>query len=197
MERTSQAMSIVAAVAMLTLLTACDGDPESMPPPSSSTSPSSTPLSSATPSTTPKPTAPTVPPAATNGLTVTSAEAFARFYLQVLDHLEGTGDASLMRRWADPSCKSCRLLASTFEDVYKKGGAVTGDYQTVDVKVSEARLSGADTAFVRLSGSEGTSYWRKSSGSAPSTFAPHEVRWELTLAALEGHWAMFAMVKKA
>jgi len=193
-EHTRRTLSVVAAAGML-MLAACNGDPEATPPPTTSSPPPPTP-SASTPSTPPKPTPPAIPPAATNGLTVTSAEAFARFYLTVVDYAEGSGDSALLRRYADRECIVCDALAKTYEQTYSNGGAVTGDFHTRNVHVSAARLVGADTATVAISGSEGSSKWRKSRQANVVSFPPHRVSWDLTLAAANGHWAMFAMVRK-
>lgn len=197
MERTRRTLSVIAALGIVMPLAACNGDPESTTPPSTSGSRSASPTPSATtPSTTPKPTPPPIPPAAINGLTVTSAEAFARFYLAAIDYAEETGDATLMRRYADRACTACSAIAKGHETTYKAGGAVTGDFQTRNIRATSVRLAGADTAALSVSGAEGLSQWRKSASADPISYPPHRVAWDLVLAAVGGHWTMFAMVRK-
>jgi len=159
-------------------------------------------MSAATPSTpttapsTPKPAPPTVPPSATTGLTVRSAEAFARFYLAASDYAEATGDATLMRTWAYPSCKSCQTYAQASEQTYRNGGAFTGDLGTKITAVKEVRLIRKDTAAILISATVGHTAWRPKAGAPPTPFAGGPVVWDITLAAASGHWTMFEMELK-
>ncbi|HZO65123.1 MAG TPA: DUF6318 family protein [Kribbellaceae bacterium] len=194
MERTRRTLSVVAAAGMLALA-ACNGDPEATPPPTTSSPPPPTP-SASTPSTPPKPTPPAIPPAATNGLTVTSAEAFARFYIAALDYLRATGDASVMRRWAFSSCESCKAYSTTYEESYEAGGSVAGNLGTKITRVTEARLVGKDTAVVVIRATIGKTSWRRKAGEAPKTFPGGPIVWDTTLAASAGHWTMFEMELK-
>jgi len=166
----------VTAVLMLTacmscLTTGCDGKSDATPPPST-TPPSSTaatPTPSATP--TPKPSPPVMPAAATKGLTVTAAQAFAEFYMAAFDYAEATGDTSLMRKWAYPGCVSCAAGAKGIERTYRAGGSTTGDVG-MHLKAISARLVGNDTAVVILTGRQGVSVARDSASASPLLFRP-------------------------
>jgi Family of unknown function (DUF6318) len=183
------ALPLLAALTALTL-SACQSDPDSAPPPSTPpTSPSTPP----TPSTTPKPPPPTIPPAATAGLTVTSAEAFARFYLAALDHLVATGDGQPIRRWSMPTCETCKYLHDSYRKTYTSGGAITGSTHTEIVRVASVDLVGRDRAKVVFNAKVGSSVWKPSATASPTPLAGANQRWDFYLTAQSGHWVTQAL----
>lgn len=178
--------------------TACNDDKTS-PPATTQSNPAST-----TPPTTPATTTPTspatppptIPAAATKGLTVTSAEAFARFYLAASDYMVATGDGRLVRQWADKACVACAGLATKYEQLYRAGGSVTGDSRTRILQVANVRLIRDDTAAVLIRGREGRQVETPRSGAKPTTYPGDAVTWDFTLAAASGHWVMYQMELK-
>ena len=188
----NRALPLLAALAALTL-SACHSDPDSTPPPST---PPTTPPTTPTSSTPPKPPPPNIPPAATAGLTVTSAEAFARFYLAASDYAEATGNTTLMRKWAYKSCKTCRAYAQTSEQTYRDGGSFAGQLGTRINRVAEARLVRHDTAVIVFEATVGRTQWRPNASATPTPFPGGSVIWDITLAADAGHWTMFEMELK-
>ena len=196
MERTRRTLSVIAALGIVMPLAACNGDPESAPPLSNSASPSPSPSRTSTPSETPKPTPPAIPPAATTGLTVTSADAFARFYLAAVDYLVATGDARLVRQWAEKGCASCNALAGKYERMYRAGGYVSGNTLTQVLKVTQVNLIGRDTAAVLIRAHEDPQVERVRAGAKPTAYPAQTFSWDLTLAAAQGHWTMFEMELK-
>jgi hypothetical protein len=187
------AATIGTAAACLLTLTACDGS-EATPPPSPPTS-SSTPATTtpSTPATTPKPPPPTVPPAS---FTVSSAEAFARFYLKAKEHAALTGDVSLMRKWADGRCIICRALADGYHAQYAAGGSIKGDVSLTVTRVDRARLVGDSTAEVVLTGRVGRFLDTDRAGAAPKVYPGGPVTWELALTKSAGRWLVYEMVRK-
>jgi hypothetical protein len=189
--RLHPALSALAAAGLLLSLAACDdGDPQASSTPSSA---STTPTPSATPT---EPAPPVIPPAALNGLTVTSAEAFARFYLAATDYAAATGDVSLMRTHAYSSCATCSAIAKTYEDTYKSGGSVTGDVRVTVLAIQDVRLIRTDTAAVLIRAREGKQTWIKRAGAAPSVLPGSTYTWDITLAATDNRWTMFEMELK-
>ena len=194
----------IAATTLLTLtLPACNNNSDTSiqtpsPPTTSliSTPTTPTPTTPSAPTITPKPPPPTIPPAATAGLTVTSAEAFARFYLTALDHLVATGDGSTARRWSDKGCTACNSFLSTYEATYKNGGSVTGDFRTRVVRVDEVRLIRRDTAAILIRASEGRQVWVKKAGERPTVLSGGSLTLDMTLAAANGRWTMYELVMK-
>jgi hypothetical protein len=190
----------VAATLLLTvcasgLVAGCDGDSDATPPPSTTPSSTATTTPSATPSATTKPSPPVIPPAATTGLTVTAAQAFAEFYMAAFDYAEATGDTSLMRRWAYPGCLACDVAAKSIEKTYKAGGSTTGDV-SMHLNATSVRLVGKDTAIVLMAGRQGASVSRDTATAKPTTFPAHQNTWKVALGAYGGHWTMFGMVEK-
>jgi hypothetical protein len=190
--------TLLAATVALTI-PGCDNSDATTPPstPQTSTPASASPTTTpSTPNTSPKTPPPTIPAAATKGLTVTSAEAFARFYLAAVDYLLATGDAGLVRRWADRGCVACESMASRYSQIYKDGGAISGDFRVKILQVNEARLIQSDTAAVLIRASEGRQTEVARAGAKPKVLPGGPYTWDLTLAAANGRWAMFEMEQK-
>ena len=109
--------------AALVLLVGCsDDDPEPRIAPTDSSSAAST---TAPP---PSPTGPVEPtlPAEAAGEDAAAAEAFVRFYWEMANYAQATGDVGGLRRLAAPSCAACVAAADFVEGVYRDGGRITG-----------------------------------------------------------------------
>ena len=156
-------------------------------------SPSSSPRS--TTSGTPTPTSPALP-AAAEGITITSADAFARFYLQVIDYAAATGDVTLLVQSSDKGCISCDELSRHYSSVYKAGGSLTGDFRSRNVKSTGVRLNGTKAAEITLSSTEGRHTLKPSATAKPTLFTGEAVDWTLTLANQSGQWVMYEIVQK-
>lgn len=175
----------VASTICLTLAAAgCGAEPGAMDSSSSMSPRASTP-------TKPKPNPPTMPRAAMDGLTVTSAEAFARFYLAALDYAEATGDARLLRQWQDAGCENCKTVIDVYESIYRAGGSVTGQLGTRVVRVSDAHLIRSDGAIVVFKTMAGRTSLRRSATSKPTVLPGGPGTTDFTLKARGGHWSVF------
>ena len=180
-------------------LTACNNDSNATPSPSpqptspqpSPTTPTAPPPPPPPPPPHPHPPPPTIPPAATAGLTVTSAEAFARFYLATTDHLSATGDATAARRWASPGCAACKALISSYEQTYQAGGALRGNTRTRVTRVISVELPTRDKAKVIFSAQAGSSLFVPSAGASPTPMAGGSQRWEFYLQAKATRWMTY------
>jgi hypothetical protein len=169
-----------------------DKDITTPTPSSSATSNSSTP--SVTPSIA-TPTGPTLP-AAAKGITVTSADAFARFYLAAIDHAAGTGNVSLLKEWADKGCVSCNALIQHYSSVYKAGGSLSGDFRSRDAKTVSARLNGTKAADVSLRFIEGRHTIVPRKGASPTVYPGGPSEWRMALLNQGGKWVMYEMEEK-
>ena len=110
-----------AGVALALGLAACSGsdaDPEPAPPPTSSS-----------PSPADGPAAPTMPPAA-RGTDAASAEAFVRFYWEMVDYAQSTGDTSGLVDASD-RCINCKNGVASIEKTYGTGGRIEGGQSQV------------------------------------------------------------------
>jgi hypothetical protein len=119
------------------LLAGCrsDADPEPKVSPTES--------SSVTP--TPTPTGPVEPtlPAEAEGDDAAAAEAFVRFYWEMADYAQNTGDVAGLRKLSAQSCVACRAGMEFIEQVYAEGGSISG---------GETRTSGFETAQIKFRG---------------------------------------------
>lgn len=115
-----------AGVALALGLAACSGsdaDPEPAPPPTSSS-----------PSPADGPAAPTMPPAA-RGTDAASAEAFVRFYWEMVNHAQETGDVTQLEGLAS-KCINCAHGVAFIEKVYQRDGVIRGGRAGVSNLVS-------------------------------------------------------------
>ena len=74
--------------------------------------------------------APTLPPEAA-GEDAAAAEAFVRFYWEMADYAQATGDVSGLRRLAAEKCLQCAAALEFVEDVYARGGEIRGGASTL------------------------------------------------------------------
>ncbi|GAA1557675.1 hypothetical protein GCM10009789_08840 [Kribbella sancticallisti] len=130
-------------------------------------------------------------PEAAVGLTVPAAEGFVRYFFETLNYLKTTGDDSATTQAADPGCKPCNAMLTTYRKANGANDAVTGDYAWRDVTVSSAKLLDPSTAEVTMTARQGA-YSIKPAPTAPiETAAPTEFSLRLTLSAQGQHWMMF------
>ncbi|GAA3802317.1 DUF6318 family protein [Nocardioides panacisoli] len=107
-------------------LSACDSDADGANPASTFSPTASTdatpPSSSSTPS---GPVEPRLPAAARTA-TKAGAEAFVRYYWDVVNYAQLTGDTRLLRGLHMPSCDACASGVSWIDSVYRRNGSITG-----------------------------------------------------------------------
>ena len=96
-----------------------DDDPEPAPAPPSSepASPSTTAASGPTP--------PEMPDAA-KARTDKGAEAFVRYWLEVVNHAQATGETQVLEAMSESTCAGCRGIAEAVTEAYKGGGHIEG-----------------------------------------------------------------------
>lgn len=199
--RNRQATALTLACLCAALLAGCSnkspeaGRPNTAAPTSTSASaPSSSALpSSSSSAPTAAPTSlPERPPAA-SGLTLSAAEAFVRYYVELLNYASATGDTSPMLSQADKGCGQCRIYANYVSKVNAANGGLSGDYlervnDAPDLFRGESgRLGGFATVTIG-------SYTSKDSPSAkPVTSTVQSFRRKFTLAPQQGGWIMYEM----
>ncbi|NYD43268.1 DUF6318 family protein [Nocardioides panaciterrulae] len=118
------------AFAALGLLLACalggcssqDPVPKVAPASGMSESASASASASATPSGPVKP----VMPAAAKKHTAAGAEAFVRFYWEMADYAQATGDTSGLSHLGSPGCKACHGGIRAIDVLYEQGGRIRG-----------------------------------------------------------------------
>jgi Family of unknown function (DUF6318) len=137
------ARAVVAAALVVIGVSACSGDdPEPRLAPSESSSPSA-------PSTSPASgtTAPTMPAEAV-GTDAAAAEAFVRFYWEMVNYAQETGEVRELAALGK-KCSACESGVATVVDTYAGDGAIRGgDARLVELETSFLVRSGDDWAVV-------------------------------------------------
>jgi hypothetical protein len=110
-----------ALVALMAVVSGCGGDPPAPPPFTPSTSASS-----------PTPTGPVQPvlPQAAKAPTAAGAEAFAKFYWEMGNYAQATGDTGGLRALGAQTCDACTNGSQGVERIYADGGTVRGGLYT-------------------------------------------------------------------
>jgi hypothetical protein len=120
-------VALAAPLVGLLLVAGCSDDspdPRIAPTPSDTTSAAST--SSPDPDPTPTgPVEPTLPPEA-EGTDAAAAEAFVKFYWEMSEYAQATGDVSGLNELASASCENCRSGSKYLKTVYADGGSIRG-----------------------------------------------------------------------
>src|SRR5689334_8294933 len=101
---------VLIGFALLTL-TACSGSADPSPPPTTRSTPTS-----AAPSPTPSPTVPVMPEAA-KAHTTAGAKAFVRYFWQVVNYAQATGDTAAIAAMTDS--KSCSQCNAGIKSIHK------------------------------------------------------------------------------
>src|SRR5689334_1786838 len=105
------------ALLTLTTLTACTGNTGTADPPPA------TPTTTTTTTPTPTPTQPVAPvmPQAAKAHTKAGAKAFVRYFWQVVNYAQATGDTAAVADLADSkSCSQCNAGIKGIDDVYSR-----------------------------------------------------------------------------
>lgn len=120
---------VVGLVVGSVLLAGCQSDDDPDPKVSPTESSSGTP--------TPTPTGPVEPtlPAEAEGDDAAAAEAFVRFYWEMVNYAQTTGNVGTLREIASDTCAACLSGLKGIEDVHIVGGSIEGG----DVSVLDAR----------------------------------------------------------
>jgi hypothetical protein len=132
--------AVITACSLLSVLAlgACSGgDPEPRFAPSSSSPPTSPSTTAAS-----DPVPPTMP-AEAKGTDAAAAEAFVRFYWEMVNYAQATGDLRDLRVISSMHCVACRGGIGGIEQVVARGGRISGGV---------GRVSRMDTTFLENKG---------------------------------------------
>ncbi|WP_307863744.1 DUF6318 family protein [Kribbella aluminosa] len=194
--RNRPTQALLACLATTTLLAACTngspeaGQPNTAPPSTSSATSQATSSPSATSAT---PTGAPQRPKAATGLSLSAAESFVRYYVDLLNYASTTGDVAPMKSATSPACSQCKLYADYVSKVNAANGGLAGDYleRVNDVpdlfRGDGGRVGGYAAVTIGA-------YTSKDSPSAkPVTSTVRKYKREFTLSAVNGSWTMSAM----
>lgn len=196
--------SWLGVLACVSVCVACTANPKAGPAPTGAPEDGRVPSTPASTSA-PAPTGPTslqvnqgapLRPEQAVGLTVPAAEGFVQYYFAALNYLKASGDGSAVTAAADPGCRVCNAMLTTYRKTNGSNAKVVGDYTWRDVAVSSVKLTDAATAEVTVSARQGA-YEIKPTRTAPAQpVKPEEYLLRLTLSARGDSWMMFDFTRE-
>ncbi len=119
MTRSRLAIAVVSVV-VLALVGACSGEPEQGIGPSEHSSPPVGQESAEHPLAQP------AMPAAADGKGGSAARAFVHFWLKTLNYAIESGDSDAVAAISAPTCNECGRIVRTIDDIYGRGGRLSG-----------------------------------------------------------------------
>jgi hypothetical protein len=128
----------VGSVALAVLVGACSGEPKPKFAPAESSVPSVIESSSPAAQTTP------ALPTKARRNTPAGAEAFVRYFIEVLNYAQKTGDTARLHQASTSRCAACEGYVEAIESTYSTGGRVKGGALTVGRLRELPRDYGAD-----------------------------------------------------
>ncbi len=186
--------ALLTAATALLALTACGpgspeaGRPNTAPPSTADSGSTATPSASSS-----KPTGPPTRPAAAQGLTLASAEAFVRYYSALMNYAADTGVTSSMLEASESGCENCKSYATSVQKSNAANGLLTGDYHESLTEVSElvrgesGRLGGSASVTV------GAYTTKETASATPFKSKPAKYKREFALSPQAGSWVMYEM----
>jgi len=136
-------LALAGIAAGTTLLAGCTGDDASADPSPDETSSSSEPTEETTE---PDLEAPELPEAATEQ-SEAGAEAFVRYFVDVINHAQATGDAEAIAQVSEPDCGACTGFIDATNSAYESGGRIEGGTFTLTDVAPLPVDYGADAGF--------------------------------------------------
>ena len=187
-----RALSVAVAGLVASLMfVACSGDtPAVQPDPTEPTEPTSDPTTQTpTDEPTDDPTEPEVPepelPAAATEPTRKGAEAFVRYYVELINYAQATGVGDLMLANAR-GCRGCENFADLFERTVQDGGFF--DRAEWSVRVAVALPGRGRTLDVLTTIDIAQGRYRESSDSAVETLDKNSIEFRVTVLRNEQAW---------
>ncbi len=178
---------VAASMMAFALLTSCsaDADPQTAPTTNSESAPlSTTPTSEPTDEPSTGPVEPPLP-AAAKAPTRAGAEAFVRYYIDLLNYAGATGDTDAFLAAAE-GCNSCRGLARNFQRTYQRGGFYKTRGWLVNALFASQQAGTAFTAVAEVR--ETAITWRETSGSRLRRLPPGTVNLRFSLFRERSRW---------
>lgn len=190
--RNSTTARLFACVGTAVLVAACSPtSPEAGRPDATSSSVPTT--SASTPPDTPLPAGPPERPDAAQGLTLSAAEAFVRYYSDLMNYAADTGNTAPMLQASEAGCENCKVYAQIVKKSNAANGLLSGDYHEHVKEVSELirrpenQLGGSAIVGV------GQYISRDAASANPTTSKATTYKREVALSAQDGHWVMFEL----
>jgi hypothetical protein len=128
-------------------------------------------------------------PAAAKGTGPAAAEAFARYYVALINYAMASGQTSPMRAMASKSCSGCQVLAHAVDKVYLHSGSVSGGEWEV-LRTLRTPPIADDATTVRMKVRVSKQIVVANSAAAPSTSVPNDGRLTVHLRNRNGAWTV-------
>jgi hypothetical protein len=109
----------VVGAALVVLVAGCGGDPKADPSPSTSSAPT------VSPTPTPTPTPPVLPDAA-KADTKAGAIAFVKYYVELVNSAQASGQTTALELVESSGCASCSNVRRGLDEIYSNGGHIEG-----------------------------------------------------------------------
>jgi hypothetical protein len=172
------------------VLSGCGGAsplPQTSPGPSATASASATPTSTSTPTASAEPSeVPSPDPtAAPPERSAVGAQAFARYYVLVVDQAFATGRTGTLARLSAKDCKTCANWLANIEQVYGAGGRIHGGQVRVD---GSSATAPTDTASVEVTALVTQETDLDAKGKVINTYPEAKGLLVFTLGWLDGNW---------
>lgn len=178
----------LALTAGATVACSAEADPEAAPTSSVTTSvPPTTPTTDPTDDPTDDPEGPVEPalPAAARAPTRAGAEAFVRYYIDLLNYAGATGDTDAFEA-AAKGCDSCANLAQNFRDTYENGGYYKTRGWRVETLFASVAGNLSSTAVAQVKETRIT--WRESEDARIRHLPADRVSLRFSMSRSDGSW---------
>ncbi|WP_424991755.1 DUF6318 family protein [Nocardioides ochotonae] len=174
---------VVAAAVLVAGAAACseDPDPQVAPPDPPTPTVTTTPASG--------PVAPTLPPEA-EGDDAAAAEAFVRFYWEMVNFAQRTGDVAPLDELGSEACTACAGGAAGIRETYERGGTIEGGRATVLSARGTEISSSLGRAFVVMARVETSRQRVVVPGAEDIRRRGGVVRFQFVVQRRDGRWAV-------
>ena len=177
------------AAALTVAVISCSAEADPQTAPTSLSTPTSAPTSTPTAEATDDPNAPVEPvlPAGAEADSRAGAEAFVRYYIELLNYAGLTGDVAELRQQA-ADCLSCDSLVDTFRQTYADGGRYETNGWQIESQftVRDAEADWASLLEVRQS----ETTWIAEAGAEPKRYEPKQLHMRFLIKRLDRGWAI-------
>lgn len=126
-------------------------------------------------------------PAAAKGTSSAAAQAFARYYVDLINYAMQTGKTAPIRKFAEETCSTCAVIAKEIDHIYRKSGHIEhGHWRVADAAL--LRTDSPETRLVRLHVRLSRQVVYSSPQASPSSATPTKGRIDLYVHPAQGSW---------
>jgi hypothetical protein len=180
-------MALASALALALIGCSADADPRAAPSATTPTTPSPTsPSASATTAEPKGPTEPSLPPGA-KASNRAGAEAFVRYYVELVNFAGRTGDTTELERRSS-GCSSCDNLVSAFRTTYAQGGHYETRGWRIDSQFTVPESRGTWVSLLEVR--QPPMIWVERAGAEPTELPPKRLKLRFEVEWLSHGWSV-------